>query len=122
MGGSHLFRQTLAMLMPETGAGLRVIQEMVGRVKLYLLGNNSAAHLKCGRRRALVRVAEDEAALLDILTVEAGAEEQGRNAMIGSMEPVRITEAELARDLHAVLARVQQCVESLSSRTIGPWP
>lgn len=31
--------------------------------------------------------------------------------MIGSMGPVRITEAELARDLHAILAKVQQGVE-----------
>lgn len=31
--------------------------------------------------------------------------------MIESMGPVRITEAELARDLHAILARVQQGVE-----------
>lgn len=31
--------------------------------------------------------------------------------MMGSMESMRITEADLARDLHAVLAKVQQGVE-----------
>ena len=40
--------------------------------------------------------------------------------MIGSMEPVRITEAELARDIHAVLAKVQAGVEVIVEQDHRP--
>jgi hypothetical protein len=35
---------------------------------------------------------------------------------------LRMTEAELARDVHAVLEKVRQGVESSSNRAIDPWP
>jgi hypothetical protein len=38
--------------------------------------------------------------------------------MIEAMAQVHMTEAEVARDLHDVLAKVQQGVESWSSKTI----
>src|SRR6478609_3550987 len=38
---------------------------------------------------------------------------RGRNAIIGVMATFRITEAELARDVHAVLAKVQEGAEVL---------
>jgi hypothetical protein len=41
--------------------------------------------------------------------------------MIGGMMTMRITEAELARDLHAVLEKVQKAVRSSSNAKItGP--
>ena len=40
--------------------------------------------------------------------------------MIGSMEPVRISEAELTRDVRAVLAKVQQGVEVIVEQDHRP--
>ena len=43
-----------------------------------------------------------------------------RNAMIEVMATVRITEAELARDIHAVLAKVQEGVEVIVEQDHRP--
>jgi antitoxin (DNA-binding transcriptional repressor) of toxin-antitoxin stability system len=42
------------------------------------------------------------------------------NAMIEAMTTIRITEAELARDIHAVLAKVQEGVEVIVEQDHGP--
>ena len=91
MGGCHLFRHTVATLMLENGADIRVIQEMLGhakltttelytRVSINLLrqvysATHPAAHLK--RPDAAVTTARDveaEAALLETLAAEATQE------------------------------------------------
>ena len=87
MGGCHLFRHTVATLMLENGADIRVIQEMLGhakltttelytRVSINLLrqvysATHPAAHLK--RPDAEVTTARDveaEAELLETLAAE----------------------------------------------------
>lgn len=40
--------------------------------------------------------------------------------MIGSMEPVRISKAELTRDVHAVLAKVQEGIEVIVEQDHRP--
>src|SRR5690348_3791577 len=45
------------------------------------------------------------------LQIELRRQQRGRNDMIESMATVHMTESEVARDLHAVLAKVQQGVE-----------
>ena len=41
--------------------------------------------------------------------------------MIKAMATMRITEAELARDVHAVLAKVQEGVEVIVEQDHCPW-
>ena len=93
MGGCHLFRHTVATLMLENGADIRVIQEMLGhakltttelytRVSINLLrqvysATHPAAHLK--RPDAAVITARDveaEAELLDTLVAEQDEDEE----------------------------------------------
>jgi antitoxin (DNA-binding transcriptional repressor) of toxin-antitoxin stability system len=45
---------------------------------------------------------------------------EARNAMIEVMATVRITEDELARDIHAVLAKVQEGVEVIVEQDHRP--
>jgi integrase/recombinase XerD len=88
MGGCHLFRHTVATLMLENGADIRVIQELLGhakisttelytRVSINLLkqvyaATHPAASLK--PRQASARDAEAEAELLATLAAEAEEE------------------------------------------------
>jgi len=91
MGGCHLFRHTVATLMLENGADIRVIQEMLGhakltttelytRVSINLLrqvysATHPAAHLKRPETPATTaRDAEAEAELFDTLATEADQE------------------------------------------------
>ena len=92
MGGCHLFRHTVATLMLENGADIRVIQEMLGhakltttelytRVSINLLkqvysATHPAAHLTGQTTPAKARDAEAEAELFATLAAEA-AEEDG---------------------------------------------
>jgi integrase/recombinase XerD len=87
MGGCHLFRHTVATLMLENGADIRVIQEMLGHVKLdttqlytrvsinllrqVYSATHPAAHLKRPETPA-TSVAENEATaeLFDALAAE----------------------------------------------------
>jgi integrase/recombinase XerD len=88
MGGCHLFRHTVATLMLENGADIRVIQEMLGhakltttelytRVSINLLrqvysATHPAAHLKRPETPATTaRDAEAEAELFDALAAES---------------------------------------------------
>jgi integrase/recombinase XerD len=88
MGGCHLFRHTVATLMLENGADIRVIQEMLGhakltttelytRVSINLLrqvysATHPAAHLKRPETPATTaRDAEAEAELFDTLAAES---------------------------------------------------
>jgi integrase/recombinase XerD len=88
MGGCHLFRHTVATLMLENGADIRVIQEMLGhakltttelytRVSINLLrqvysATHPAAHLKRPDTAATTaRDVEAEAELLDTLAAES---------------------------------------------------
>ena len=50
----------------------------------------------------------------------AGEAAEKKNAMIEEMATVRITEAELARDIHAVLAKVQEGVEVIVEQDHRP--
>jgi integrase/recombinase XerD len=87
MGGCHLFRHTVATLMLENGADIRVIQEMLGhakltttelytRVSINLLRQvysttHPAAHLKRPETATTARDAEAEAELFDTLAAES---------------------------------------------------
>lgn len=93
MGGCHLFRHTVATLMLENGADIRVIQEMLGhakltttelytRVSINLLrqvysATHPAAHLKRPETAAATaRDVEAEAELLDTLAAEQNEDEE----------------------------------------------
>ena len=91
-GGCHLFRHTVATLMLENGADIRVIQEMLGhakitttelytRVSINLLkqvysATHPAAHLGPRNGPATARDAAAEAELLDVLTAEDDEERE----------------------------------------------
>jgi hypothetical protein len=53
------------------------------------------------------------------LAADRRSQREDRNAMIEEMATVRITEAELARDIHAVLAKVQEGVEEQDHRPVA---
>jgi len=90
-GGCHLFRHTVATLMLENGADIRVIQEMLGhakltttelytRVSINLLkqvysATHPAAHLRASHTPAKLVNAEAEAELLASLAAEAAEED-----------------------------------------------
>ena len=92
MGGCHLFRHTVATLMLENGADIRVIQEMLGhakitttelytRVSINLLkqvysATHPAAHLGPRNGPATARDAAAETELLDVLTAEDDEERE----------------------------------------------
>ena len=87
MGGCHLFRHTVATLMLENGADIRVIQEMLGhakltttelytRVSINLLeqvyaATHPAAHLHRPDAPAKERDTEAEAELFATLAAES---------------------------------------------------
>ena len=88
LGGCHLFRHTVATLMLENGADIRVIQEMLGhskltttelytRVSINLLKQVYAAtHPGAGLKRPNAKAGSPEAAeLLDALAAEAAEED-----------------------------------------------
>ena len=86
-GGCHLFRHTVATLMLENGADIRVIQQMLGHVKLdttelytrvsinllkqVYSATHPAAHLHQPETPAVARDAEAEAELFDTLAAES---------------------------------------------------
>jgi integrase/recombinase XerD len=99
MGGCHLFRHTMATLMLENGADIRVIQEMLGhakltttelytRVSINLLrqvysATHPAAHLKRPETPAATGVPsgpDAEAAAELLATLDAEAEEEEEDA------------------------------------------
>jgi integrase/recombinase XerD len=95
-GGCHLWRHTVATLMLENGADIRVIQEMLGhasiattelytRVSINLLkqvyaATHPGAHLNRPDAPAIERNAEAEAELLATLDREAVEEEAGADS------------------------------------------
>jgi len=92
MGGCHLFRHTVATLMLENGADIRVIQEMLGhakltttelytRVSINLLkqvyaATHPAAHLKPNGTASKAQDAKEKAELLFSLAAEAAEENE----------------------------------------------
>ncbi len=91
VGGCHLFRHTMATLMLENGADIRIIQEMLGhaqlstteiytRVSINLLkkvysATHPAAHLERSTAAPPREHSEAEAALLATLAAEAADED-----------------------------------------------
>ena len=91
MGGCHLFRHTVATLMLENGADIRVIQEMLGHAKLtttelytrvsinllkqVYLATHPGAQGKPAGVPVTERNAEAEAELLATLAAEAEEED-----------------------------------------------
>jgi integrase/recombinase XerD len=92
MGGCHLFRHTVATLMLENGADIRVIQELLGHAKLtttelytrvsinllkqVYLATHPGAHGKPAGVPVAERNSEAEAELLATLAAEAGEEDR----------------------------------------------
>jgi integrase/recombinase XerD len=88
MGGCHLFRHTVATLMLENGADIRVIQEMLGHAKLsttelytrvsinLLKQVYSATHPAAHRKPQGAPDADGQAELLATLAAEAVEEDE----------------------------------------------
>ena len=73
MGGCHLWRHTVATMMLENGADIRVIQELIGDAKIAATHPGAQLHRPAA---GTGRDADAEAELLSALAAEA-AEEGG---------------------------------------------
>jgi integrase/recombinase XerD len=83
VGGCHLFRHTVATLMLENGADIKIIQQLLGHVKITtteIYTHVAINHLKqvyaATHPAAHLKRAEAAAELLDALDDEAGEEEE----------------------------------------------
>ena len=93
-----MFRHTMATLMLEGGADIRFIQAMLGHADLKT--TQIYTHVAIRQLQEIHRA-----------THPAKLELAEERRMIEDMAQVHMTEAELARDLHAVLEQVQKGAE-----------
>jgi antitoxin (DNA-binding transcriptional repressor) of toxin-antitoxin stability system len=120
-GGCHLFRHTVATLMPGNEADIRVIQEMPGHAKLSTTELYTRVSINL-LRQAYLATHPGGGAGAGGTDGDAGGGGGGRRRMIESMEheAVHVSSAEAIRDIAAILERVEGGAEIVVEKDLRP--